>query len=509
MFSLVFDPIQCDRLKESLRTPRSGALVTFEGWVRNHNEGKEVLSLEYEAYPDLVLSEAEKILAEARERFGVESLAACHRIGALQIGEVAVWVGATSAHRDLAFEACQYVIDELKVRLPIWKKEFYADGQAEWVNCQQCAHSHSKIEHDYYSRQIRLPEMGALGQKKLSQASVLIVGAGGLGCPAATYLTAAGVGHLAICDGDQVELSNLHRQTLYRVDDVGKPKAPLAATRLSRLNPQVHFSILPFHLRADQAASFIEDYDLVLDCTDNFRTKFLIHDLCYMLKKPLLSASIYQFEGQIRFFPFHKEPSGCLRCLWPEIPQEGCVANCVDAGVLGATAGVLGSLQASETLKFLLGLPMKTETTIVNLMTLDQYGLTHEHDPDCPLCGKAPSLIPFDRTQYEPPRSSWELNESIFGLDSLRDYEWIDIRKDEERDLANQWENKLTHLPFESNKDEPLAPFASLDRNKKYLLVCSRGQRSKLVTESLRKMGFDNFFSFQPGVGGLRRDSTK
>ncbi len=475
-----------------MSNPQAGALVVFEGLVRNHNEGQAVASLEYESYSDLALLEAEKILNEARSLYDVFEIQCVHRIGHLNIKEIAVWVGVTSAHRKDGFKACQYVIDELKVRLPIWKKEYYLSGDATWVNCQQCSHTHHSIaKEDYYEKQLQISEIGEKGQKILEESHLFVIGAGGLGCPALTYLATAGVGHITLCDADRVDPSNLHRQTLYQKDDIGKLKAPIAAQRLSQMNPHIEVDYCSDRLTAENIESLITDFDLVLDCSDNFTTKFLVHDYCYDQKIPLVQSSLYQFEGQIRLFD--ERSGGCLRCTWPEEPEASCTGTCTQAGTLGAVAGVFGSLQALEALKVLLKIPTTEETRILNLLTFESFSLVQDRDLDCPLCGRSATLIPFKKENYIRKVKEWEVSDR--SLQNLRDYEWVDIRLPEERKKETLPQPAL-ELPFHRDALMPLEPYTNLDPNKKYLLVCSEGLRSRMLAEQLRTIGFEHFYSY-------------
>ncbi|MGH8296040.1 MAG: molybdenum cofactor biosynthesis protein MoaE, partial [Steroidobacteraceae bacterium] len=214
MFRFSCTPLDESALRAQLSDPACGGYAAFEGWVRDHNEGRRVRRLEYEAFEALAIKEGERIIAEAIARFGAEHAACVHRIGALEIGENAVWVGVAARHRDEAFRACRYIIDEVKHRVPIWKKEHYENGDSGWVNCERCAqhaahgpegHSHPSAPRPDYSRQIALKDVGAAGQQKLRRASVLVVGCGGLGVPAMTYLAAAGVGRIGLVDGDRLE----------------------------------------------------------------------------------------------------------------------------------------------------------------------------------------------------------------------------------------------------------------------------------------------------------------
>jgi adenylyltransferase/sulfurtransferase len=255
-------------LQREIRDQSCGGFASFEGWVRNHNEGHAVTRLEYEAFAELAEKEGARIVAAAIEKFGVTRAACVHRIGSLAIGDVAVWVGASAAHRDEAFRACRYIIDEVKHRLPIWKKETYVNGDSGWVNCERCAepaaheheHAHAHALHNPiaaapdYSRQIALREVGVEGQARLRSASVLVVGAGGLGVPVLQYLAGAGIGRLGIIDGDRLEPSNLHRQTWYAFADCGQEKAALATACVRALNSDVPVVVMSGYV--DDASLF-------------------------------------------------------------------------------------------------------------------------------------------------------------------------------------------------------------------------------------------------------------
>lgn len=212
----------------------------------------------------------------------------------------------------------------------------------------------SAAEQSYYQRQLSLPELGSKGQQKLRDARILVIGAGGLGCPALTYLAAAGVGTLGIIDFDRVEMSNLHRQILFTVADIGRFKAEVAAERLRLLNPHVHVNTYLEGLNRENALSIIGTYDLVVDGSDNFPTRYLVNDACVLLNKPLVFGSIYKFEGQVSVFNYQNGPT--YRCLYPTPPGEGEVPNCAEIGVLGVLPGIIGSLQAVEVIKILTGL---------------------------------------------------------------------------------------------------------------------------------------------------------
>jgi adenylyltransferase/sulfurtransferase len=397
-FALSAAPIDVVAEAALLANPAAGGFVVFEGWVRNHNEGKPVTALAYEAFEALAVSEGMRVLEEAIRRFGLVDAACVHRSGNLAIGDRAVWVGVTARHRGEAFLACRYVIDEIKTRLPIWKRETYADGAVEWVNCQACAahaHHHAVDEAAYYSRQRRLPELRDKGQQALHDTRILVVGAGGLGSAALPMLAGAGIGHLGICDFDRLEVSNLHRQFLYGQGDIGRPKAALAASRLSATNPFIKIQAIEQRVAPGNVASLIADYDLVLDCTDNFATKFLLNDACVSADKPLVSASVHRFEGQILASEADNQ-AGCLRCLWPEPPCIACDnKSCEDTGILGAVPATVGAMQAMEAIKIVLGLQSDASSHLLvwDGLSSSITRLKRRRDTACIACGAGPATI--------------------------------------------------------------------------------------------------------------------
>lgn len=244
-----------------------------------------------------------------------------------------------------------------------------------------------------YSRHIILPEVGGKGQKKLARAKVLIIGAGGLGSPAALYLAAAGIGTLGLVDGDVVDLSNLQRQILHTTARVGVPKVESGRQMLAVLNPDVTIKTYQENISADNILRFLPDYDLILDGSDNFSTRFLVNDACYFAKKTLISGSIFRFEGQLTTIKPH-EGYPCYRCLYPEPPPAGLVPNCQEAGVLGVLAGTIGVLQAAEAIKELLGIG---ETLADRLLLYDALEMkfrkvSRPKDPHCRLCGPSPGI---------------------------------------------------------------------------------------------------------------------
>jgi sulfur-carrier protein adenylyltransferase/sulfurtransferase len=244
-----------------------------------------------------------------------------------------------------------------------------------------------------YSRHIILPKIGAAGQRKLLEAKVLCVGAGGLGSPVATYLAAAGVGTLGIVDFDRVDLTNLQRQILHDTSDVGRPKVESAADRISEINPDVDVHKHNVVLNSDNAFDILGQYDIVVDGSDNFPVRYLVNDATQMLTKPLVYGSIYQFDGQASvFLPGRGTP--CYRCLFPQPPPPGVVPSCAEAGVFGVLPGIIGSIQAVEAIKLITGVgdPLVGRLLLFDALTMEFTTVKLRWDPACPVCGENPSV---------------------------------------------------------------------------------------------------------------------
>src|SRR5271170_4422683 len=252
--------------------------------------------------------------------------------------------------------------------------------------------SFSSGEFARYSRHIIMPEVGLEGQGKLKSASVLIIGAGGLGTPSATYLAAAGVGRIGIVDFDTIEKSNLHRQILYSEQDVGRSKAEVAKERLLQVNPNISIELHKVRLDSSNALGILKNYDIIMDGTDNFPTRYLVNDACVLLGKPNVYASIFRFEGQASVFYAKEGP--CYRCLYPEPPPPGLVPSCAEGGVLGVLPGIMGSIQAAEAIDLILG---KGKPLIGRLMLFDALDMKFRElklrkNPDCSICGANPTV---------------------------------------------------------------------------------------------------------------------
>jgi len=246
-----------------------------------------------------------------------------------------------------------------------------------------------------YARHIILPEVGGKGQEKLLNSKVLVIGAGGLGPPAILYLAAAGVGTIGIVDFDVVDLSNLQRQMIHNTERVGTPKVESARKTVEMLNPDVKVITYNTRISKENIMDIIKDYDVVLDGTDNFPTRFLINDACYFAGKPLVSAAMLRFEGQVSVFDFRmKEQSPCYRCLFPEPPPPGLVPSCQEAGILGSIGGIMGCIQATEAIKLILGIgePLVGKLLIMDALSMDFRKVKLRKDPNCPLCGEKPVI---------------------------------------------------------------------------------------------------------------------
>jgi molybdopterin/thiamine biosynthesis adenylyltransferase/molybdopterin synthase catalytic subunit/rhodanese-related sulfurtransferase len=501
-FAFSLRPLEPESLSASLADPACGGFASFAGWVRDANEGQRVLRLDYEAYPELALKEGMRIVDAAITRFGVHRARCVHRLGALAVGEIAVWVGVAAPHRAEAFAACRFIIDEVKHRVPIWKKEYYAGGDSGWVNCEACAaaeseraeapvHTHAPRLDADYSRQMRLPGVGVAGQARLAAARVLVIGAGGLGAPVLGYLAGAGVGVIAVMDGDALEPSNLHRQTIYARSDVGQAKATLAARHLRALNPTIEVRSYAEYATAANLRRLAPEFDLLVDCSDNFATKFLLNDIAHESGVPVLLASVHQYEGQLQLV--RPAVGSCLRCIWPTATPDGLVGNCAEAGVLGPVPGVLGSLEALEALKYLLGLPgvLADEVLLVDLLSHESRRMRAPRAVACVggRCARLPaaSSDPDHDLAFD---SLGEAREAGFVI--------IDIRDALEREQLPASEAAL-RIPMV----ELLEGAADLDRDRDYLLLCARGTRSHAAAISLRARGLDRVWSFRGGLAAL------
>jgi len=346
-----------------------------------------------------------------------------------------------------------------------------------------------------YSRHLILPEVGLAGQKKIKAASVLCIGAGGLGSPIAMYLAAAGIGKIGIVDFDTVDYSNLQRQILHTDADVGHSKAESAKETIRGINPNVEVVIHNTRISSENALDLIRPYDIVVDGTDNFPTRYLTNDACVLLKKPNVYGSIFRFEGQASVFAPHLG-GPCYRCLYPEPPPPGMVPSCAEGGVLGVLPGIIGCIQATEILKLAIGkgTSLVGRLVLFNALDLKFRELKLRKDPACPICGEHPTikeLIDYEvfcgiePVKEEKNAGEVTVQEMKKALDDPKlGIKVIDVREPFEYEIA-----KIEGVPL-----LPLSQlqqrFTELDPNMQYYLLCKVGARSQSAAEFLREQGF-------------------
>ncbi len=356
-----------------------------------------------------------------------------------------------------------------------------------------------------YSRHLIMPEVALDGQKKLKQARVLTIGAGGLGSPLGLYLAAAGVGTLGIVDFDVVDESNLQRQIIHGTSDLGRPKMESAREKIEDINPNVNVEAFEEALTSENALEIFEDFDVIVDGTDNFPTRYLVNDACVLLEKPNVYGSIFRFEGQASVF--YAEEGPCYRCLYPEPPPPGLVPSCAEGGVLGILPGAIGTIQATETVKLLLGIgePLIGRLLLYDALTMRFREMKLRKDRNCPVCGENPTvteLIDYqefcgipqanakEETDEVPEITVGELKEK---LDNGQDVSVLDVREPHEYEVANIGARliPLGELPerlIELDKDETLA------------VHCKTDGRSARAVQLLREAGFQNVYNVKGGI---------
>lgn len=361
-----------------------------------------------------------------------------------------------------------------------------------------------------YARQIALPEVGTDGQERLKRARVLVIGAGGLGSPVATYLAASGVGTLGIVDSDAVDLSNLHRQLLYVTSDIGARKVVAAAARLRALNPNVEVVEYDTVLSRENALEIIRDFDFVVDGTDNFRTRYLINDACVLLGIPNIYGSVLRFDGQVTVLAAPNGP--CYRCLYPEPPPPGSVPSCAEAGVLSVLPGLVGMLQASETMKLILekGDALIGRLLLVDALTATFATIAVRKDPACVACGTHALRELADYDEFCSPRSMEKTTLGRVPQITARElHSWRAARRTHLLlDVRERWEWNLGHIDGATLL--PLSEFAgsaaSLDPTTEIVLYCHRGTRSQAAAERLVDMGFDRVYNLAGGIDAWSSD---
>ncbi len=358
-----------------------------------------------------------------------------------------------------------------------------------------------------YARHLSLPEVGLEGQKKISSASVLCLGAGGLGSPIAMYLAAAGIGKLGIVDFDSVELSNLQRQILHGTPDVGRPKTQSAREAIHHLNPGVEVVLHDTRLTRENALKIIRPYDLVADGTDNFPTRYLTNDACVLLRKPNVYGSIFRFEGQASLFAPHLG-GPCYRCLYPEPPPPGTVPSCAEGGVLGVLPGIIGLIQTSEILKLILGqgTSLLNRLLLFNALDMRFRELKLRRDPLCPLCGTRPTITQLMEHQAfcgsTPQASNTPMHPDEVTVHDLKQaldnpqlgIQVLDVREPDESQIARINGARLVPLSTLPQR------FKELDPNHTYYIHCKAGGRSLKALQLLRGKGFKSLKSVKGGI---------
>jgi adenylyltransferase/sulfurtransferase len=358
-----------------------------------------------------------------------------------------------------------------------------------------------------YSRHLIMPEVALDGQKRLKAARVLLIGAGGLGSPLGLYLAAAGIGRIGLVDFDVVDFSNLQRQVLHGTPDVGRPKLESARDRLRAINPDIQLDLHPTRLTAVNALELFEPYDLIIDGTDNFPTRYLVNDACVLLKKPNVYGSIFRFDGQASVF--HPPQGPCYRCLYPEPPPPGEVPSCAEGGVLGILPGLIGCIQATEAVKLILG---KGEPLIGRLLLYDALKMSFREfkvrrNPKCPVCGDQPTitrLIDYEAfcgvrgQEAAAPAladaSDTTVEELKRRLDRREHVLILDVRNPEEYQLCRIPGSTLIPLPQLAQR------VGELDRGQEWIVHCKSGMRSQKAVQFLRQQGFTKVRNLKGGI---------
>ncbi len=368
--------------------------------------------------------------------------------------------------------------------------------------------SHAEIAR--YSRHLLLPEVGLEGQQRLKSAKVLLVGTGGLGAPVALYLAAAGVGTLGIVDFDFVEVSNLQRQIIHTTKDIDRPKVASAKDKIKAINPDVQVVTYNTSLSSKNALDIIREYDIVVDGTDNYPTRYLINDACVLLGKPTVYGSIFQFEGQASVF--YAKAGPCYRCLYPAPPPPGLVPSCAEGGVVGVLPGIIGTIQAAEVIKLIVG---GSDSLIGRLLLLDvwqmkQRELRLEKDPGCPVCGEHPTiheLIDYEEfcglksSNEEVPIESVTAKELQAWLESGKPVQLIDIREPHERAIVKFPQAKVMPLGQIVRRIDEFDPAVDA------VFLCKIGQRSIFAIRALQRAGYQGrVLNLKEGINAWARD---
>jgi len=368
-----------------------------------------------------------------------------------------------------------------------------------------------------YSRHLILPEVGMAGQKKLRAASVLIIGAGGLGCPIALYLTAAGIGRLGLVDFDVVDRTNLQRQVLYGESVVGVPKVEAATERLKDLNPDVEIETYPVRLTSENALQIMNDYDIIVDGTDNFPTRYLTNDAAVILGKPYIYGSIFRFEGQVSVFLSHPfngfERGPCYRCLFPAPPPPGAVPSCAEGGVLGVLPGVVGTIQALEAIKLILGIgePLIGKMMLIDTLRMEFRTVKIRRNPQCPVCGDKPTireLIDYEEfcglRRGEIPETDEMFitpQELKAKLDAGERLLLLDVREPEELEIS-EFPYPYKNVPADDLPER----VNELDLTTDIVIFCRNDIRSRYAAQLLKRLGFTRVKVLKGGINAWAQE---
>jgi len=353
----------------------------------------------------------------------------------------------------------------------------------------------SKEEQARYSKQIILPEVKLEGQEKLHAAKVLVIGAGGLGCPVLQYLAAAGVGTLGIVDGDQVEISNLQRQVLYTDDDIGQSKAMVAERKLKALNPHIAIKTYPVFIDNKNALELIRDYDIIVDGSDNFGTRYLVNDACVILDKPMVSGAIYKFEGQVSVFNYNNGPT--YRCIFPEPPGADESPNCADIGVIATLPGIIGTIQANEVIKMITGIGevLSGKLLVIDTLTMNSHIFHFKLNE----ANKNITLLPDAKLNCEGPATVPESIGYEALLQLMKDdasIQLIDVREKEEHEAVNIGGMNIPLSLLDSS-------YHLIDPDNTVILYCASGVRSNQSAKLLLQNGFTKVLNLKNGINGL------
>jgi adenylyltransferase/sulfurtransferase len=386
----------------------------------------------------------------------------------------------------------------------------------ETISADQVELSHDEIRR--YSRHLIMPEVGIKGQRKLKAASVLLIGTGGLGSPLSLYLTAAGIGRIGLVDYDVVDETNLQRQVIHFTSDVGQPKLDSATRKLSDINPYVKFEKYNVPLTSENALDILKNYDVIIDGTDNFPTRYLVNDACVILGKPNVYGSIFRFEGQLSVF-YAKDGGPCYRCLFPEPPPPGLVPSCAEGGVLGILPGTIGTLQATEAIKLILGIgkPLIGRMILYDALDMTFDTIKLRKNPKCPVCGEHPTITKLidyeefcgvpahDRSVFKEKNAQMQVRSITVSdlkarLDAGDNVTILDVRE------PHEWEISAIEGSQRIPKGQVVARQAEIPRDHEVVVQCKTGVRSRDAILMLQAQGFTNLVNLKGGINLWARE---